>query len=148
VSAPVPGRARTRLPYNLPVARSRSPARLVVALGVAAVLAVFLLYTSFAGGTTPAVKPSQLRGQRGKVELTGIVVGPVRGDSHSTGGLHFRLRDRAGGTSVPVVYTGAVPDLFKPGREIYLHGRMQDGVFVGQRDSLVTRCPSKYSPAK
>ena len=127
--------------------RPRSPARLVVALGVAAVLAVFLLYTSFAGGTTPAVKPSQLGGKSGKVELTGIVLGPVRGDAHTSAGLHFRLRDRDGRTTVPVVYTGVVPDLFKPSREIYLHGRMHDGVFVGERNSLVTRCPSKYSPA-
>ena len=130
------------------MARPRSPARLVVALGVAAVLAVFLLYTSFAGGTTPAVKPSQLGGKSRKVELTGIVIGPVRGDAHSSTGLRFKLRDRAGRASVPVAYTGVVPDLFKPGREIYLHGRMQNGVFVGERNSLVTRCPSKYSPAK
>ena len=127
--------------------RPRSPARLVVALGVAAVLAVFLLYTSFAGGTTPAVKPSQLGGKSSKVELTGIVVGPIRGDAHTAAGLRFRLRDRDGQATVPVVYTGVVPDLFKPSREIYLHGRMQDGVFVGERNSLVTRCPSKYSPA-
>jgi cytochrome c-type biogenesis protein CcmE len=130
------------------VARSRSPARLVVALGVAAVLAVFLLYTSFAGGTTPAVKPSQLGGKSRKVELTGVVVGPVRGDAHTAAGLRFRLRDRAGRSSVPVVYRGVVPDLFKPTREIYLHGQVQNGVFVGERNSLVTRCPSKYSPAK
>ena len=130
------------------MARPRSPARLVVALGVAAVLAVFLLYTSFAGGTTPAVKPSQLGGKSRKVELTGIVIGPVRGDAHSSTGLRFKLRDRAGRASVPVAYTGVVPDLFKPGREIYLHGRMQNGVFVGERNSLVTRCPSKYSPAR
>jgi cytochrome c-type biogenesis protein CcmE len=136
------------VPYNPCVARSRSPARLVVALGVAAVLAVFLLYTSFAGGTTPALEPSQLTAGSGKVELTGIVVGPVRGDAHSPGGLRFRLRDRTGGTSVPVAYTGLVPDLFRPGREIYLNGSLKSGVFVGQRDSLVTRCPSKYSPPK
>jgi len=24
-------------------------------------------------------------------------------------------------------------------------GRMQDGVFVGEPDSLLTKCPSKYS---
>jgi cytochrome c-type biogenesis protein CcmE len=129
------------------VARSRSPARLVVALGVAAVLAVFLLYTSFAGGTTPALKPSQLASRSDRVELTGIVVGPVRGNAHTAGGLRFRLRDRSGSTSVPIVYTGVVPDLFRPGREIYLNGSLRGGVFVGQRDSLVTRCPSKYSPA-
>ena len=130
------------------MARKRSPARLVIALSVAAVLAVFLLYTSFAGGTLRAVKPSELKTASGKVELTGIVLGPVTGDSFAPGGLHFRLRDRSGIAIVRVVYTGTKPDLFKVGREVYLNGRLQNGVFVGQRDSLVTRCPSKYQPAK
>jgi cytochrome c-type biogenesis protein CcmE len=129
------------------VARKRSPARLIVALSVAAALAVFLLYTSIAGGTSPSLKPSQLTAASGKVELSGIVVGPVTGDPHA-GGLHFRLRDRSGPASVPVVYTGSTPDLFKAGREVYLHGRLRNGVFVGEPNSLVTRCPSKYSPAK
>ena len=118
------------------MARKRSPARLIVALSVAAALAVFLLYTSIAGGTSPSLKPSQLTAVSGKVELSGIVVGPVTGDPHS------------GPASVPVVCTGSTPDLFKAGREVYLHGRLQNGVFVGEPNSLVTRCPSKYSPAK
>ena len=129
------------------MARKRSPARLIVALSVAAALAVFLLYTSIAGGTSPSLKPSQLTAASGKVELSGIVVGPVTGDPHA-GGLRFRLRDRSGPASVPVVYTGSKPDLFNPGREVYLHGRLRNGVFVGEPNSLVTRCPSKYSPAK
>jgi cytochrome c-type biogenesis protein CcmE len=130
------------------VARKRSPARLVIALSVAAVLAIFLLYTSFAGGTLRAVKPSQLQGTTAKVELTGIVLAPITGDSYGPAGLHFRLRDRSGRATVPVVYTGTRPDLFRVGREVYLHGRLRNGVFVGERDSLVTRCPSKYQPAK
>jgi cytochrome c-type biogenesis protein CcmE len=130
------------------VARKRSPARLVIALSVAAVLAVFLLYTSFAGGTLRAVKPSELETASGRVELTGIVLGPVTGDSYAPGGLHFRLRDRSGEATVKVVYTGTKPDLFRVGREVYLNGRLENGVFVGQRDSLVTKCPSKYQPAK
>jgi cytochrome c-type biogenesis protein CcmE len=130
------------------VARKRSPARLIVALSAAAALAVFLLYTSIAGGTRPALKPSQLTAQAGKVELSGVVLGPVTGDSYSQRGLHFRLRDRTGTATVPVVYAGSKPDLFRVGREVYLNGQLRNGVFVGERNSLVTRCPSKYSPAK
>ena len=129
------------------MARKRSPARLVIALSVAAVLAVFLLYTSFAGGTVRLVRPGQLSSASGKVELQGLVVGPVQGDSH-IGGLRFRLRDVNGKTTVPVVYAGTVPDLFRVGRRVYLQGRLRDGVFVGQRDTLVTKCPSKYVPKK
>jgi cytochrome c-type biogenesis protein CcmE len=49
---------------------------------------------------------------------------------------------------VPVVYKGSVPDLFRPGRDISISGTMRNGVFVGERDSLVTKCPSKYAPPK
>jgi cytochrome c-type biogenesis protein CcmE len=118
-----------------------------VALGVAAVLAVFLLYTSLAGGTTPALRPSQLAGHTGKVQLAGIVLAPVRGDAHA-GGLHFRLRDFDGKATVPVVYTGTVPDLFRAGRHILVEGHLRDGVFVSQPGSMITKCPSKYAPKK
>ena len=84
--------------------------RLVVALSVAACLAVFLLYTSIAGGTTPSLRPSQLAGHTGRVSLAGRVLAPVTGDARN-GGLHFRLRDVNGAATVPVIYTGSVPDL-------------------------------------
>jgi cytochrome c-type biogenesis protein CcmE len=126
------------------VARRGSPARLIVALSVAAVLAVFLVYTSLAGGT-PAIQPGQLAAHTGKVSLVGKVVGKPTGDAHA-GGLRFRLRDRNGTASVPVVYKGSVPDLFQTGREVVVDGTLRGGVFVAVPDSLVTKCPSKYTP--
>src|ERR671936_1473414 len=99
--------------------RRRSPARLVIALSIAAVLAIFLLYTSIAGGGTPSISPSQLPGHSGNVELGGVVVGPVQGNSHASG-MRFLLRDTKGSATVPVVYRGSVPDPFKVGREIIL----------------------------
>ena len=130
------------------MARKRSPARLVIALSVAAVLAVFLLYTSIAGGGIPQLQPTQLPGHHGRVSLVGEVVGPVTGDAHAAG-LRFRLRNiKDGRGAVPVVYTGTVPDLFKVGRHITIDGQMRDGSFVAVPDSLVTKCPSKYAPAQ
>ena len=125
----------------------RSPARLIVALSVAAVLAVFLLYTSIAGGGTPSLRPSQLPGHTGRVSLVGKVEGRPIGDAHA-GGLRFRLRDRSGTASVPVVYKGSVPDLFKTGREVVVDGKLRNGVFVAVPNTLVTKCPSKYTPKK
>jgi cytochrome c-type biogenesis protein CcmE len=129
------------------VARQASPARLLIALSVAAVLAVFLLYTSIAGGGNPSIQPSELRGRTGKVQLAGKVVGPVRGDAHASG-LRFGLRDVAGplSTTVRVLYTGSVPDLFKPGRDIVVDGRLRNGTFVAEPGSMLTKCPSKYAP--
>jgi cytochrome c-type biogenesis protein CcmE len=118
--------------------------RLVVALSVAAVLAVFLIWTSLAGGT-PSLQPSELAGKTGEVGVAGIVVGPVEGDARAEG-LRFAVRDIEGTASVPVVYTGSVPDLFKVGREVYMKGQLEDGTFVATKDSLVTKCPSKYAP--
>ena len=129
------------------MARKRSPARLLIALSIAAVLAVFLLYTSLAGGGTPTVQPSELAGHTGKVSLAGKVVGPVTGDAHASG-LRFTIRDIGGAASVPVVYTGTVPDLFKVDQHVTVTGTLVDGVFVSQRDSMITKCPSRYVPKK
>ena len=123
----------------------RSPARLVLALSVAAVLAVFLLYTSIAGGGTPALRPSELPGHTGRVSLMGKVVGQPRGDAHA-GGLRFKLRDVEGTRAVPVVYKGSVPDLFRTGRDVVVDGALRNGVFVAVPGTLVTKCPSKYAP--
>jgi len=117
----------------------------VIALSVAAALAVFLLYTSIAGGGTPSLRPSTLAGHTAKVSLAGRVLKPVTGDAHGAG-LNFRLRDVEGTASVPVVYKGSVPDLFRAGRDIVVQGHMRNGVFVAIPGTLVTKCPSKYTP--
>ena len=129
------------------MARNASPARLVIALSVAGVLAVFLLYTSIAGGGNPSLAPSELAGRTGDVQLAGLVVGPVRGDAHD-GGLRFRLKDISGEstTSVVVLYSGSVPDLFKVGRHVVVDGELRKGMFVAQPGSMITKCPSKYAP--
>jgi cytochrome c-type biogenesis protein CcmE len=129
------------------VARRRSPARLVIALSVAGVLAVFLVYTSMTGGT-PQLRPSQLGDHHGSVSLVGRVVGHPAGDEHSTGGLRFQLRDVKGTAKVLVVYHGSVPDLFRSGRDVTVAGRFANGVFTATPGSLVTKCPSKYTPAR
>jgi len=137
------------------VARNSRSVRLVLALSVAGVLAVFLLYVSIAGGRTPQLSPSELAGHRGNVSLVGKVVGPVRGSGYSHDGLRFQVAgigDRSK-MLVRVVYHGSVPDLFKVGRDIVVDGRAheafgQQTLFVAKRNTLVTKCPSKYTPKK
>jgi cytochrome c-type biogenesis protein CcmE len=130
------------------VAKRRNPARLVVALSVAAALAIFLLYTSIAGGGTATIKPSELRGRTGQVQLVGTALGPLAGNSYKPGGLRFRLQDIGGKPTVSVVYTGEIGPSFKLGRNILVTGRLRNGVFVAKRDSMITKCPSKYIPKK
>ena len=128
----------------------RSPARLVIALSVAAVLAVFILYTSIAGAGTPQISPSTLAQHNGEdVLLVGTVVGHVAGDSHA-GGMRFVLKDDHGSAPARtrVLYSGSVPDLFRTGRQVVVEGTLRNGTFVAKPGSLVTKCPSKYTPAK
>ena len=129
------------------MARRGSPARLVVALSIAALLAVFLVYVSIAGGGTPSLAPSELKGRSGEVSLAGRVLAPVRGKARE-GGLRFSLRDVKGTATVPVVYRGSVPDMFRAGRDVSLKGELRNGLFVGQPGTMITKCPSKYTPKK
>jgi cytochrome c-type biogenesis protein CcmE len=115
--------------------------RLAVALGAAVFLAAALIYTSFSA-STEASKPSQIEPGR-SYEVTGKVVkGSISRDGDE---LRFRIRDRDGTASVPVSYAGVVPDPFREGREVIVSGELQQGTFVAERDSLVTKCPSKFT---
>ncbi|HEX4733632.1 MAG TPA: cytochrome c maturation protein CcmE [Thermoleophilaceae bacterium] len=120
--------------------------RLIVALSAAVLLASALVYTSFSAATEASTPSQLMRGgvsPNRSVELTGKVAAGSVKESGDT--LRFAVRDRSGkGPAVPVVYTGVVPDPFRVGREVIVTGRLKDGTFVGERDSLVTKCPSKF----
>ena len=125
--------------------------RLVVFLTAALVLAAALAYTSFSSASS-AVQPSQLLqssnpGQ--SYQLTGKVVdGSVERRRES---ISFRVRDRKGSGSVLVNYTGAVPDPFREGREVIIDVKRAGAspeVFTGEKDTLVTKCPSKFRDSK
>lgn len=120
--------------------------RLVVALSVAVLLSVALIYTSFSA-STEAKEPSQLLSATpgATYEMTGKVVqGSIERDGN---GIAFRVVDRDGkGEALPVTYKGTVPDPFRGGREIVLTGAIaSSGVFVGEPETLITKCPSKFT---
>ena len=117
--------------------------RLVVALSAAVLLAAGLVYTSFSA-STEAREPSEAAAEcaESNCDLTGKVVpGTIhRGQEQ----LRFRIADRDGSEAIPVVYTGTVPDPFRDGREVIVTGRLEDGTFRAEHDSLITKCPSKF----
>ena len=115
--------------------------RLAIALTAVVLLATALIYTSFSA-STEASKPSEIVPGK-SYELTGKVVD----DSVEKAGeqLRFRIRDRDGTESVAVVYSGVVPDPFREGREVIVSGELKQGTFVAEDDSLITKCPSKFT---
>jgi cytochrome c-type biogenesis protein CcmE len=119
--------------------------RLITTLAIALLLATALVYTSFTASTV-ASTPSQLlaSAQPGKsYDLSGrVVTGSLVDHGQS---FNFRVSDRNGGKSIPVTYSGTVPDPFREGREVIVSGVVRNGVFIGKPDSLITKCPSKFT---
>jgi cytochrome c-type biogenesis protein CcmE len=124
--------------------------RLTVALTAALLLASALVYTSFSAGREELTASQLLK--RDRPGQSYILAGTVLNDSvHRDGGvLSFRVRDPKLKVSVPVRYTGEVPDPFAQGRAVLVTVRRSatDSTgFVGQPNSLTTKCPSKYKAA-
>ncbi len=117
--------------------------RLVVALGLAVVLAISMVVVSL-GAATEAKTPSEIlaASEPGKsYDVTGTV---KDGSVHYEGDtIQFEVRDRDGSVAVPVDYMGPVPDPFREGREVIVTGEMSKGTFVAA--ALTTKCPSKFT---
>lgn len=121
--------------------------RLTVALTAALLLASALVYTSFSAGRAELTASQLLtKAKRGEsYVLAGTVLaGSVR---HLGDALLFRVRDPKLKVSVPVRYTGVVPDPFRAGRGVLVTVHQQGSSFIGEQNSLTTKCPSKYQAA-
>lgn len=120
--------------------------RFVVALTAAVVLSGALVITTV-GASVPQLQPSKARVQAKEGETYKVTGKVVDGSIQREGGttISFRVRDLDGTASIPVTYTGAVPDPFRDGREIGIRVKKEGTSFVGEKDSLVTKCPSKFA---
>ena len=121
--------------------------RLTVALTAALLLATALVYVSFSSGRDEVTAQQLLHKAKpgGQYILAGTVEnGSVR---RSGATLRFRVLAPDQRTSVPVSYSGVVPDPFAQGRAVMVNVTDQNGRFIGQENSLTTKCPSKYQAA-
>ncbi len=103
----------------------------------------YLIYTASGGSAEYYVTVSQLRANTpsGDVRVAGVVQDDVQ---KSDGGLHITFTEKDGTASMPVEYTGTVPDIFKPGITVVAEGRLgRDGVFHAR--TLLAKCPSRFS---
>ncbi len=121
--------------------------RLTVALTAALLLATALIYVSFNSGRDEFTASQLLA--RAKPGGQYILAGTVEDGSvvNRGGTLRFRVLAPNGRASVPVTYTGIVPDPFAQGRAVMVNVTDQNGSFIGQQNSLTTKCPSKYQAA-
>lgn len=119
----------------------------MTALTAALLLASALVYTSFSAGSDERTAGQLLDAAvAGKTyTLAGTVAtGSVRREDEV---LWFSVRDPHRPVSVRVRYTGIVPDPFREGRGVMVKVRRHGDVFVGERDTMVTKCPSKFQVA-
>jgi cytochrome c-type biogenesis protein CcmE len=121
--------------------------RLTLALTAALLLASALVYTSFSAGREELTASQLLH--KAKPGQSYVLAGTVLdGSVHRAGSeLSFRVRDPKLHLSVPVSYTGIVPDPFRQGRGVLVTVHQQGAQFIGEQNSLTTKCPSKYQAA-
>jgi cytochrome c-type biogenesis protein CcmE len=120
--------------------------RLVVALTAALLLASALVYTSFSAGRDELTASQLLTKARPGTSY--ILAGTVISQRRDGSALLFRVRDPKLAESVAVRYTGIVPDPFAVGRGVLVTVHQQGTQFVGEQNSLTTKCPSKYQATK
>jgi cytochrome c-type biogenesis protein CcmE len=123
--------------------------RLVAALTAALLAASALAYTSFSAGSDERTASQLLDGAvAGRTyTLAGTVAkGSVRREGDV---LYFSVLDPHRAVSARVRYTGIVPDPFREGRGVMVQVRRErsGALFIGEKDSMVTKCPSKFQVA-
>ena len=115
---------------------------------LAAVLAAcvgYLVYSATASNAQYYRTVAELRADPGVGESR--VLGTVQDDvERLDGGLEVKFTASDAGASMPVDYRGQLPDIFKPGIQVVVEGRLQpDGVFHAR--TLLAKCPSRFTTA-
>ena len=93
----------------------------------------------------------------GKIRISGDVVEGSIAKNEESREIRFAIRGAKAGAAaeetvaadsetIPVVYAGTVPDIFREGIQVVVEGRMRpDGTF--EAETLLAKCPSKYQEA-
>lgn len=142
-----------------PVPRPRRPQPLmrrkrVLIPGLAVLLAMgYLGYVAFSGAAMYYLSVDELlaRGASAygeNVRVSGHVMPGSLEKDPATNTLRFVIADKnsSSGSSLPVVYSGVVPDAFKDDANVVLEGRLAPGGTF-EADNLLVKCPSKYRAA-
>lgn len=115
----------------------------VAALGIASVLVL----NAFQSNLVFFFSPSQVVAKEAPIgksfRIGGLVAeGSVQREDHSTT-VHFAVTDTA--QTIPVVYTGILPDLFREGKGIVAQGKISSsGIF--EADEVLAKHDENYMP--
>jgi cytochrome c-type biogenesis protein CcmE len=131
----------------------RSKARFTIALGLAVLLGGALVWMAIGGSLETYAGPAQVKVGDETYRLNGVVASGAPANAAaqaiSAEGVRFQVQDQDDASkTVQVLYRGVVPDTFQAGREIVVTGKMEGGTFVAKRDTLLTKCPSKFQSKK
>ena len=114
------------------------------AVGAVVVACVgYLIYSATSANAQYYITVSELKMQpsTSDVRVAGVVQNDIQ---RSDGGLHVRFTEKDGTASMPVDYTGTLPDIFQPGITVVAEGRLgADGVFHAR--TILAKCPSRFS---
>ncbi|HEY4864264.1 MAG TPA: cytochrome c maturation protein CcmE [Candidatus Dormibacteraeota bacterium] len=115
-------------------------------LGLGVVIAAclgYLVYSATGSSAEYYVTISEMRAHPSDSNVR--VLGVVQDDVvRNEGGLHVHFTASEGGQTMPVDYRGSLPDIFRPGVQVVVDGRLgADGVFHAR--TLQAKCPSRFS---
>ena len=120
--------------------------RWLLVSGVVAACVGYLVYSASGGSADYYLTVSEVRSQQpatGTVRVAGVVQDDVQ---RSDGGLRVRFTEKDGTASIPVDYSGTLPDIFRPGITVVAEGRLgSDGIFHAR--TVLAKCPSRFSTA-
>ncbi|MBC8025534.1 MAG: cytochrome c maturation protein CcmE [Steroidobacteraceae bacterium] len=119
---------------------------MVAAIVVGVSLSAWLGTKAYQGNVMFFFDPSQIAAGKApsdkRFRLGGMV---AKGSVHKTAGtldIDFVVTDFC--HTVPVSYSGILPDLFREGQGVVAHGRLQKGKFVA--DEILAKHDEKYMP--
>jgi cytochrome c-type biogenesis protein CcmE len=133
--------------------RGKKIGRLAIGIGLVSIALAWLVFAGTRRNLVYYYEVDELlaAGDRydGEIRISGdVVAGTIERDTEMRE-LRFAIMETgaaAGAPSVPVVYQGTVPDIFRPGIQVVVEGRLErDGTF--QAETLLAKCPSKYQAA-
>ena len=115
----------------------------VVGLGILGAAAALIL-AALDGSVTFFRSPTELTSDAATGDLRIRLGGLVEEGSVVRDGAEVRFRVTDMQATVPVVYAGILPDLFREGQGVVAEGRMRNGVFVAEE--VLAKHDETYMP--